>query len=88
MEIVDVVGISDTTSLVTWNPPKQRNGIITSYEVMYSVYENDTAIISVPLTSDINNFNITDLRKLFKDTNTYGYIKLIFILYTIIYAYE
>ena len=87
MEIVDVVGISDTTSLVTWNPPKQRNGIITSYEVMYSVYENDTAIISVPLTSNINNFNITNLRKLFKHSNITIYNSLY--LYTLyIYAYE
>ena len=47
-----------------WNPPIQLNGIITSYEVMYSVYEDD-AIITVPVTSNINSLNITDLCKFY-----------------------
>ena len=64
MEIIDVVHISDTISIVTWNPPIQPNGIITSYEVIYSVYEDATETISVPVSSNISSFNITDLCKL------------------------
>ena len=64
MEIVDVVSISDTTSLVTWDPPIQPNGIITGYEMIYSVYEDDNNNIVVPVTSNISSFNVTDLCKL------------------------
>ena len=64
VEIVDVVSISDTTSLVTWDPPIQPNGIITGYEVIYSVYEDDNNSIVVPVTSNISSFNVTDLCKL------------------------
>ena len=61
MEIVNVISISETTSTVTWNPPIQPNGIITGYEVMYSIFENDAGTTNVPVTSNINSFNITDL---------------------------
>ena len=64
VEIVDVVSISDTTSLVTWDPPIQPNGIINGYEVIYSVYEDDNNNIVVPVTSNISSFNVTDLCKL------------------------
>lgn len=64
MEIIDVVHIFDTVSIVTWNPPIQPNGIITGYEVIYSVYEDTTETISVPVSSNISSFNITDLCKL------------------------
>ena len=63
--IVDVATISNATSTVMWNPPIQRNGIITSYEVMYSAYEDDADIITIPVTSNINSFNITDLCKFY-----------------------
>ena len=64
MEIVDVVSISDTTAIVTWKPPIQPNGIITSYEVIYSVYEDDNNNIAFPVSSNISSFNVTDLCKL------------------------
>ena len=63
VEIVDIVTVSDTTSTVLWNPPIQPNGIITGYEVIYSVYENVTNI-SIPITGNVESFNITDLCKL------------------------
>ena len=63
MEIVDVVNISDTTLLITWKPPIQPNGIITGYEVIYSVYKDDNNI-AAPVTSNISSFNVTDLCKL------------------------
>ena len=63
--IVDVATISNATSTVMWNPPIQPNGIITGYEVMYSAYEDDADIITIPVTSNINSFNITDLCKFY-----------------------
>ena len=64
VEIIDIISISDTALTVTWNPPIQPNGIITGYEVIYSVYEDDAENISIPVTSNIYSFNITDLCKL------------------------
>ena len=64
MEIVDVISMSTSASLVTWNPPIEPNGIITGYEVVYSVYGLDAESVVGPLDIDINNLNITDLSKL------------------------
>ena len=64
VEIVDIGIISDTTATVVWDPPIQPNGIITSYEVIYSVYEDNNNSIAVPVTSNISSFNVTDLCKL------------------------
>ena len=61
VEIVDIASISDIALTVHWNPPIQPNGIITGYEVIYSVYEDDAVNTSVPVTSNISSFNITDL---------------------------
>ena len=63
MNIVDVIITSDTTVTVKWDPPIQPNGIITGYEVKYSVYENTSDIISVPVSSNINSLNMTNLGK-------------------------
>ena len=63
MEIIDVVPVSDTASTVIWSPPLQPNGIVTNYELMYSVYKNSTNI-SVNISSNAENFTITDLCKL------------------------
>ena len=63
MEIIDIASLSDSALTVTWDPPKQPNGIVTGYEVIYSVYEDDADNISIPVTSNINSFNITDLCK-------------------------
>ena len=64
MEIIDIVSISDTALNVNWNPPIQPNGIITGYEVIYSVYGDDAENISIPVTSNVYSFNITGLCKL------------------------
>ena len=63
MKIVDVVSISDETVTVVWNPPIHANGILTGYEVKYSVYEDPNNTISVPVTTNINSLNMTDLSK-------------------------
>ena len=64
VEIIDIIGISDMVLTVTWNPPIRPNGIITGYEVIYSVYGDDAENISIPVINDINTINITDLCKL------------------------
>ena len=64
MEIVDIVGISNTTSTVTWDPPIQTNGIIAGYELMCFIYERTPDIMNVSLASDVKSYNITDLCKL------------------------
>ena len=64
MEIIDLVSLSDAALTVTWSPPVQPNGIVTSYEVIYSVYEDNPENTTVPVTSNIYSFNITDLCKL------------------------
>ena len=65
MEIIDIVSLSDIAVTITWSPPVQPNGIITSYEVIYSVYENVTENTTVPVTGNVYSFNITDLCKLY-----------------------
>ena len=64
MEIIDVVSISDTIATVVWKPPIQPNGIITGYEVKYSVFEDDNSNTGVPVTSNISSYNVTDLSKI------------------------
>lgn len=64
VEIIDVVSISTSASVVTWSPPIEPNGIITGYEVVYSVYGIDAESVVGSLDSDINILNITDLSKL------------------------
>ena len=65
VDIVDIVAISNTISTVTWRQPMQTNGIITGYEVMYSIYESTTDITNVSLASDVESYNITDLSRSF-----------------------
>ena len=65
MEIVDIIIISDTTATVIWDPPVQPNGIITGYEVKYSIYEEDADNkSSILATVNMSSFNMTDLCKL------------------------
>jgi len=63
VEIVGVASLSTTSANVIWIPPVQRNGIITKYEVIYSVYGDNNNIISDTVASDDTSFIITDLSK-------------------------
>ena len=64
VKITDVFSISSSTSCVKWNPPTEPNGIITGYEIIYSVYgEIHESVIGL-LESNINASNITNLGKL------------------------
>ena len=64
VEIFNVTSISSNTSLVTWSPPMEPNGIITGYEVIYSVYGLDDESVVGPLANDTFTLNITNLSKL------------------------
>jgi len=66
-----IVKIYNTTSLpdgtstaVVWYQPKQPNGIIIGYQVIYSVYNDSTMIMgSVLLTSTSRKHTIKNLSK-------------------------
>lgn len=64
MNIDNVVSTSTNATVVTWGPPIEPNGIITGYEVVYSVYGHDAESVIGPLESDIFTVNITGLGKL------------------------
>ena len=63
VEITDVVTISSSASNVTWNPPIEPNGIITGYEVIYSVHGRSTENVIGPLDSGKNSLDIMNLSK-------------------------
>ena len=64
MEIVGVVGTSDTTAVVHWAPLSQPNGVITGYQIIYSVYGDTASSMNQAVTSNENNFVITNLSEL------------------------
>ena len=61
MGIDHVISTSINATIVTWNPPIEPNGVITRYEVVYSVYGLDTENIIGPLERDVYTINITGL---------------------------
>ena len=63
MEIIAVAPLSTTSANVIWIPPAQPNGIITEYEVIYSVYGDIYNHTSDSVASDETNFIIPDLGK-------------------------
>ena len=46
---------------VSWSPPLQPNGIITSYELIYSVYESSFTTTSGILSNTTNTYIIKNL---------------------------
>ena len=60
--IVDQLNVNQ--AMVTWNPPSQPNGIITGYQVIYSVYQiPSTKMLSDVLDNTITEYFIEDLSK-------------------------
>ena len=60
--IVDQFNVNQAT--VTWSPPPQPNGIITGYQVIYSVYQiPSTKVMSDVLDNTTDEFFIEDLSK-------------------------
>ena len=64
MEIVGVVGTSNTTAVVFWTPPSQPNGVITGYQIIYSVYGDNTNSMNQAVTENENSFVIANLSEL------------------------
>ena len=59
--IVDQFSINQAT--VRWSPPSQPNGIITSYEVIYFVYQEDVGMSSDVLDNTTMEYSIDGLSK-------------------------
>ena len=60
--IVDQFTINQAT--VRWSPPLQPNGIVTGYQVIYSVYQiPSTKMTSNMLDNTITEFSIESLSK-------------------------
>ena len=64
VEIVGVVGTSDTTAVVFWTPPSQPNGVITGYQIIYSMYGNAANSMNQAVSRNEDSFIITDLSEL------------------------
>jgi len=63
VKIIGVVSISSSTVNVIWIPPAQPNGIITTYEVIYSVYDDPINVKTYEVAGDKNNLIVSDLGK-------------------------
>ena len=63
VKIIGVVSISISTVNVIWIPPAQPNGIITTYEVMYSVYDDIVNVETYEVAGDKNSLIVSDLGK-------------------------
>ena len=64
VEIVGVVGTSNTTAVVHWTPPSQPNGVITGYQIIYSVYGDADDNITQAVTRNEDSFVIANLSEL------------------------
>ena len=63
VKIIGVASISSSTVNVIWIPPTQPNGIITKYEVMYSVYNDTINVKTYEVAGDINSLIVSNLGK-------------------------
>jgi len=63
VKIIGVISISNSTVNIIWIPPTQPNGIITKYEVMYSVYNDALNVNTYEVAGDKNNLIVSDLGK-------------------------
>ena len=55
----DLIATSETE--VSWSPPLQPNGVITSYQVIYSVYQSSAIVTSEMLSNTTNTYIIRNL---------------------------
>jgi len=63
VKIIGLVSISSSTVNVIWIRPAQPNGIITTYEVMYSVYDDIVNVETYEVAGDENSLIVSDLGK-------------------------
>ena len=64
VEIVAIVGTSDTTAVVFWTPPSQPNGVITGYQIIYSVYGDSTITMNWTVTENEDSIVVANLSEL------------------------
>ena len=65
--------LNNTEVIVMWSPPLQPNGVITSYEVIHQMYEDDnSASVHTRLESTDRSYFIQNLRKLRVSSSFYG----------------
>ena len=64
VEIVAIVGTSDTTAVIFWTPPLQPNGVITGYQIIYSVYGDADNRMTEAVTRNEDSFVIANLSEL------------------------
>ena len=65
VEIATVTGTSDTTAVVFWTPPSQPNGVITGYQIIYSVYGDAANSMNQAVSRNENSYIITNLSEIF-----------------------
>ena len=58
-----VVELQTDQNTIIWSPPLQPNGIITGYQVIYSIYQNDSNRASGRLSSSTTRYTIGGLSK-------------------------
>ena len=59
-----IVVVRDTVrNMIRWSPPSPPNGIITGYQVIYSIYQNDSDRNSDTLSSTTTSYIIEGLSK-------------------------
>lgn len=54
--------ISDRYVNVIWSPPKDPNGVLTSYQITYHVRDKPETVKMLNLSSDTLNIGINDLQ--------------------------
>ena len=51
----------NTEAVIMWSPPTQPNGVITAYQVIHSIYENTTTMMSSALNRSALNYTLEHL---------------------------
>ena len=69
VEIDHVISTSVNATVISWSPPIEPNGVITGYEIVYSVYGLDAESVIGPLESDLYTINITGLSEYYVNSS-------------------
>ena len=64
MQIVAIIGTSDTTAIIFWTSPSQPNGVITGYQIIYSVYGDVDNSMNQTVIENEDSFAIMNLSEL------------------------
>ena len=58
-----VIELETDQNTIIWSPPLQPNGIIIDYQVIYSIYQNDSSRTSEKLSNNTTRYTIEGLSK-------------------------